>query len=338
MGAINVIDLQAHIENNPEYIETVLTELGHEQIRDRGKSYSCCNIDGDNPTGLSILKEGLLYSNFSHGGKGNLFSLVMEEKNCNFPRALELIAGWIGYQAKPTEKIILPFNGFYKNLIKSSLEPELNMPQYTEDDLPSPDSLSKMWLDDGVDLLTQEEFGIRIDHESNRIVIPEYSLDGKLVGAKARYNGECELNERWSMYIPFSKSLTIYGWNENYKYIQDKSCAVIFESEKAVLQARSSGLKIGLAIGGHDFSSTQIKYLRSLFCNKLIVAFDEGISEEEIRFQCEKLKLENKLVNTRVGYIYDRNNEYLESGSKDSPADMGGETLRSMIKECVVWI
>lgn len=335
---MNVIDLQAYIENTPEHIETILEKLGHESIRDRGKYYSCCNIGGDNINGLSVLKEGLIYNNFSHGGKGNIFSLVMEEKECNFRRALDLISGWIGYKYTQSEKTILPFNGFYKSIIKSSIEPELNMKEYSETDLPPADSLSKKWLKDGVDLLTQEKFGIRVDHESNRIIIPEYSFDGKLIGAKARYNGECELDERWSMYIPFSKSLTLYGWNENYKYIQNKRSAIIFESEKSVLQTRSMGLNVGLALGGHDFSSTQSKYIKSLFCDKIIVAFDEGIGEEETRFQCEKLKTSYGLVKTKVGYIKDRNNIYMKRGSKDSPSDCGKAALKNMIKDCVVWI
>lgn len=335
---MNVIELQRYIEENPECIETVLSNLGHEDIKDRGKSYSCRNIDGDNPNGIHVLKQGLIYSNFSHGGKGNLFSLVMEEKDCNFPKALDLIAGWVGFKDTPIEKIKLPFGGFYKELMKMATEPELNMKTYSDNDLPPANSLSKKWLEDGVDLLTQEEFGIRIDHNSDRIIIPEYSFDGKLIGAKARYNGICDINERWSMFIPFSKSLTIYGWNENYKSIQSKRAAVVFESEKAVLQSRSFGLNIGLAIGGHDFSSTQIKYLKSLFCERIIVAFDEGLSEEEIRYQCKKLIGTNILDKTKVGYIYDKEHKYLKHGSKDSPSDSGGEIMNKLMKECVVWL
>ena len=52
-----------------------------------------------------------------------------------------------------------------------------------------------MWFEDGVDYLTQERFGIRIDFDSNRIVIPVRDYNNQLVGAKGRYNGQCDLRD-----------------------------------------------------------------------------------------------------------------------------------------------
>ena len=49
------------IENNAEdNIVVILELLGHDDVRDRGKYIQCSNLDGDNRTAISVLKEGLL--------------------------------------------------------------------------------------------------------------------------------------------------------------------------------------------------------------------------------------------------------------------------------------
>lgn len=339
---MNVIELQNKLILEPELIETVLTKLGHVNIRDRGAYYQTSNLDGDNSTAISIVKENLVYSNFTRGEKGNLFSLVMREKSCDFPRALEYVSHWIGFK-KSHIAIHKPFNGFYEKLIRSDTQPESTMKTYSESDLPPKNNLSAKWVKDGVSLQVQEKYGIRYDHITNGIIIPAHNYEGKLVGAKWRNNDKCALDERWGMYIPYSKSNIVWGYNEHYKSIQSKSVAVVVEAEKSVLQSESFGFNLCLAIGGHDLSSTQVKYLRSLMCNKIILGFDEGLHEEEIIFQANKLKSNTQSgyilnKNTQIGYIFDSEHKYLKTGSKDSPTDNGRDVFEKLIKECVVWI
>lgn len=335
---MNVNALSDKIILEPDLIELILESLGHRNIRDRGTYITCCNIDGDNPSGISVLKANLTFQNFSHNAKGNIYTLVMEEKNLSFPKALEYVSNVIGY--KPVDiEIQYPFHHFYKDMIASETEPELHLKTYTEEDLPKSDSLSKMWFEDGVALTTQEEYGIRLDHESNRIVIPEYSFDGALIGAKGRVNSrKCDINERWSMYIPFAKSQTLYGFCDHYKQIQQCGTCFVLESEKSVLQLASNGCKQGLALGGHDISKTQAKYLKGLRCKRIILAFDEGISEEETRFQAEKLKTDYAFLNSKIGYIHDKANRFLVAKNKDSPTDLGFSLFKQMTKECLTWV
>ena len=186
--------------------------------------------------------------------------------------------------------------------------------------------------DDGVDCLTQERFGIRIDHESNRIIIPEHDYSGRLIGAKGRYNGECDLDERWSMYIPYSKSYVIYGYHQNYEHIQKKQRAIVLEAEKSVMQAASMNCNIGLAIGGHDISNVQALYLKKLGVD-IIIGFDSGISCDECRHQAEKVVVDNKIWKNRVGYI-----DMRAIKNKNSPTDNGKKAFEELIKHNVVWI
>lgn len=320
-------ELQANLDN----VVKVLEKIGHTDIKDKGTYYQMSNINGDNPTALCVLKDGLIYSNFSHNKKGSFFSLVMDEVGLSFPDAINYIAKCIGYRGSNI-KVHKPFHGFYDNIIRAEKYPELTLRKYKETDLPPNDSLSKMWFDDGVDLKTQEEFGIRIDHESNRIIIPEYDYTGNLVGAKARYNGRCDLQDRWSMYIPYSKSFIIYGYHQNYNAIQKKQKAIVVESEKAVLQMRSMNCNIGLAVGGHDISNTQALYLKRLGVD-IIIGFDAGIDKDCCAEQARKVLMNNRLWKNRVGYI-----DMSDVADKNSPTDMGAKEFKRLMKQKVVWL
>ena len=325
-------ELLNELQSNPDNVIKVLEKIGHTDIKDKGNYLQMSNIDGDNPTALCVLKESLIYNNFSHGKKGSFFSLVMDERNCNFPEALQFVAKCIGYSKKDIVKVHKPFHGFYDDLLRAETIPELSLQKYKESDLPDAGSLSKMWLDDGVDLLTQEKFGIRIDHSSNRIIIPEYDVCGNLVGAKGRYNGDCNLDERWSMYIPYSKSLVIYGYSQNYGNIQRKQRAIVLEAEKSVLQAASMDCHIGLAIGGHDISNVQAKYLKRLGVD-IILGFDAGISKNECIEQAKRIMVDNRIWNNRVGYI-----DMSEVPDKNSPTDLGLDYFKRLIKTKVIWL
>lgn len=314
-------------ENAEENILSVLSALGHEDIRDRGKYIQCSNLDGDNRSAISILKEGLLYQNFTRGRKGNIVTLVMDEKSLNFPEALEWLAKITGYKEMP---IKYPFQGFYHSLYQAKKH-EYTLQTYPEEALPPPNALPKMWFDDGVDYLTLERFGIRLDFESNRIIIPERDFNGKLIGAKGRFNGECPMDERWSMYIPFPKSLILYGWNENNENIVKKQRVYIVEAEKSVCQAASWNLNIMLAIGGHDISETQAKHIRSLGVD-VVIAFDQGIDKECLIEQCEKVKIDNCFFKNHVGYI-DMTGEV----EKSSPTDFGLDNFKELNKK-IVWL
>lgn len=328
---MNISGIISKIENNPELIEVILEALGHCDVRDRGRYYQCSNLDGDNHTAISILKEGLLYNNYTRGRKGNIFSLVMDEKDVSFGPALRFVANTIGYD-DTKNRVRYPFSGFYRSLTSSDHNLDTEITTYSEDLLPSPDALSEMWFKDGVDYLTQERFGIRIDFDSNRIVIPEYNVNGELVGAKARYNGECDPSDRWSMYLPYPKSQVLYGWHQNYTYMMKKQVVFIVEAEKSVCQAASWGFNLLIAVGGHDISDTQARHIKSLGID-VIIAFDAGLNIEEVKEQAQKVVIDGKFWRNKVGYI-----DMSGIHNKVSPTDMGYRIFKRLVKERTKWI
>lgn len=297
--------------------------------------------DGHNPTSMRLKIDTLKFDGFSINTHGNIYTLVMTTQKLSFPNALKYVAETLGLEKREfSKKIRYPFGGFYKGLMKEIQEPEYSMTTYDESILDEyADKYNLMFFKDGINFQTQEHFNVGFDLESLRITVPEYTLDGKLCGIMGRLNdSKCSKDERWLPIIPCSRSLTLYGYHHNYESIQQKNIVVVGESEKFVQQLHSMGSCIGLATCGCDVSDVQAKHLKALMTQKIILAYDEGLEEEQIRSQAQKLILSNAVFHNKVGYVYDRDNEILPKGSKASPSDFGKNVFIKLIKTHVVWM
>ena len=104
------------------------------------------------------------------------------------------------------------------------------------------------------------------------------------------------------------------------------------------MQLDSMGYNFGLATCTNSVSETQAKYAKALMVENIVIAFDEGVSEDILIESAEKLKMKNPLFKNRVGYIYDGDNEFLPKGSKASPTDLGQDIFKSLIKYKIKWI
>lgn len=325
-----------------DVVREILEELGFTQLTFDAckRTFRFAREEGRNPTSMVLNLDTLSFHCFSTNSKGNLYTLIMQRKDMNFPNALKWAADYAGLDKEEYDiDIRLPFGGFFQGLVKEISEPEFSMKTYDESELDEYNGFyNTMFLKDGISFESQEKFDIGYDALSNRVTIPIYSLDNKLIGIMGRYNGKCEKEERWLPIIPCSRSLTIYGFNENYQSIQEKGMAVIFESEKSVMQCHSFGCNIALATSGCHISDTQAKHIKSMFLPKIILAYDEGLNEEDVIAEAEKLKMNNQIYKNQVGYIYDREHKYLPEGSKASPSDLGKEVFAKLVKECVVWL
>lgn len=339
---MNVMRVNEALSADENIVREILEELEFTQLTFDAckRTFRFAREEGRNPTSMVLNLDTLSFHCFSTGNKGNLYTLIMQRKDMNFPNALKWAADYAGLDKEEYDiDIQLPFGGFFQGLVKEISEPEFSMKTYNESELDEYKGFyNTMFLKDGISFESQEKFDIGYDALSNRVTIPIYSLDNKLIGIMGRYNGKCEKEERWLPIIPCSRSLTIYGFNENYRSIEEKGMAVIFESEKSVMQCNSFGCHIALATSGCHISDTQAKHIKSMFIPKIILAYDEGLNEEDVIAEAEKLKMNNQIYKNQVGYIYDREHKYLPEGSKASPSDLGKEIFVKLIKECVVWL
>ena len=339
---MNVMRVNEALSADEDVVREILEELGFTQLTFDAckRTFRFAREEGRNPTSMVLNLDTLSFHCFSTNSKGNLYTLIMQRKDMNFPNALKWAADYAGLDKEEYDiDIQLPFGGFFQGLVKEISEPEFSMKTYNESELDEYKGFyNTMFLKDGISFESQEKFNIGYDTLSNRVTIPIYSLDNKLIGIMGRYNGKCEKEERWLPIIPCSRSLTVYGFNENYQSIQEKGMTVIFESEKSVMQCHSFGCNIALATSGCHISDTQAKHIKSMFLPKIILAYDEGLSQEDIIAEAEKLKMNNQIYKNQVGYIYDREHKYLPEGSKASPSDLGKEVFAKLVKECVIWL
>lgn len=340
---VNHLKLTEYLSGNSDACISILESLGYSNISylPSRQELRFSREEGTNPTSMRLSLQSLKFVCFSTNEHGNLYSLVMKSKDYSFPKALNYVAELLGLSKQSlSSRIKYPFSGFYRGLMKEITEPESQMATYSKDILIEyQNKYNLMFFQDGIDFETQKQFEVGFDLETQRITVPEFTLDGRLCGIMGRLNDKhCDHAERWLPILPCSRSLTLYGYHKNYAAIEQKQLVVIGESEKFVMQLHSMGCHIGLALCGCDVSTTQAKYIKHLLTNKIILALDEGLEEEQVRAQAEKLKISNTMFHNKVGYIYDRENMILPKGSKASPSDLGKEKFAELCKSHVVWL
>lgn len=286
----------------------------------------------DNPNGFLLYCDHLKYMYTTRPGAGSIFDLVMEIKHVTFPKALQLVADWLEY--KDTDRIITnPFGGFYKKYLGSANNGIQTLTEYPEDALPPQIGLSQKFLDDGIALDVQEDWGIRYEFDRDAILIPIHDCNDRLVGCKARSNDpHCDQDRRWYAYLPYRKTGVVYGYYKNYVNLRGAKAILVFESEKSVLQCASFGVHNCVAIGGKNLSKQQMRILKSLMPEHIVLAYDEDVAEGELQYECKKLVGERGLVNCQVDYIKDKSGLYLPHGSKASPSDYGEEVFKDLWK------
>ena len=206
---------------------------------------------------------------------------------------------------------------------------------------------TKEWLNDGISEEAMKLFGIKYSIDQNKIIIPHYYEDGRLIGIRGRALNEEDLE--YGKYMPvqiedkiYSHPLgyNLYGLNFIKENIRKRKIAIVCESEKAVLQYDTMfGHKnnICVAVCGSSFSAYQVDLLLKLGVEKIVIAFDnEGETYKEKEKYYNKLKnlCERYRLRCDMGFIFDQKNRL---SLKDSPTDKGKEIFLELFKE-VIWL
>lgn len=338
---MDVYNLKSHIIENPDCIWDILEQTGFHYIDERDNEFRCARDIGRNPTSVKVNIQTLSATCFSTNLKGDLISLVQSKLNTSFPKAIKKIAEIIDYKDDtPYEQVTPPFGGYYKSIAKLRNDNGVDLETFSEDILNQYEKVPNLlFYEDGIIPEIQMKYEIGYDAFSSRITVPWRSFSGEIAGVMGRLNKKDIRDDevKWFPVIPFPKSKTLYGFITNYNSIQEKSIALIGESEKHSLQLASKGLHVGLSLGGSFMSEVQANHIKSLFPKRILIMLDEGLEEDHSREIAKQLKMNNFYKN-EVGYIFDRNNQYLPKGSKLAPADLDKNNLNKLIKQCTVWV
>jgi hypothetical protein len=342
-----MLDTKTFIQNlTPEDAIKIIENLGGELYKEH-KNYLIFNSICCQPE-----KHKLYYYFDSHyfhcyldtcSRNYSIFDLVCHVKKVNFYDAVNYIESILNknVQNQIIQKLVYKIddfewiNKFKKNdtdILKNPILDDSILNQYIN--VPY-----KGWIDEGISVKTQYKFNIKFDLESNRVVIPKYNIDGKLIGVTGRtielkYKEE-EIPKYFPLY-PYQKSIELYGLWKTKNMINKKHKIIIFESEKSVMKCEEiyGNDNFSVAVEGSSISEEQVKLIIQQNVNKILLAFDKeyySIYSKEYQTYYKHLKeLALKFRNYADVYLVLDKWNYLSY--KDAPVDKGKEVLEELLE------
>ena len=290
---MDVRDLKEEILNR-ELISDILTEIGCHHIRDKGDYYTCGNPDGDNPGSIVVYKnEYISCTNYTrqitkNGRQADIFDLVAYAEDCSFAEAMKFVCELAGISYYGEREDIPESLQILKLLKEMSIGDDNEEGDQVK---PIPEQIllyympypNKMFEDDGISLEVQQEFEVSYDPQSNYITIPIRDSLGTLCGVKGRYFGiPDDLHTKYTYIEKCNKSKILYGYWHNREHIKNSKIVYIVESEKAVQQLATIGVRSVVSTGGKTISKTQIELITRTGCTP-IFAYDQDVQEDELQ-------------------------------------------------------
>lgn len=327
-------ELKDKIINDTQKIELILQELGMHHIKEEDIYYSCGMPTGDNTKSTIIYKNSLHVDAHTRNiedkyGHTDIISLVSFINSTYITQSIKWICDICGYSfyGKPEEKpeALSWLDEIYKmNTNAKEVEDNEFIQPLDENILKYYGQYQNMmFYNDGISFITQKEFELGYDLETHAVTIPIRDELNTLASVKARlYKDKIMDGESKYFYLyPCAKSKILYGLNKTLPYIKNKGEVIILESEKAVMQLWSHGIKNAVAISGHILSRPQVKKLTHLNVN-IILAYDQGVGtleNNEYDKAFYKKEFDKFLKTQSLAFIFDTSGKILNE--KESPSD-----------------
>ena len=196
------------------------------------------------------------------------------------------------------------------------------------------------WLRDGITKKTMDKYNIRFSISQNKIIIPHYDVNNRLIGIRGRTLNQWEI-ENVGKYLPVQiedkwyshpLSLNLYGLNKTKDNIKQCGIAYLGEAEKFVLQLESFSMpNCAAAVCGNKINKYALDILiRTCHPQEIVVCFDKEENLYESTYfnhlyeMCKKYK-----VYSNFSFIYDKENLLK---LKDSPSDRGEDIFKRLLQ------
>ena len=345
------MDYQSIIDNlKVSSVIDLMTKLGADRWKDEGTHIIfptiCHNTDASEASmKLYFYKNNKIFVCFTECGNMSIFKFL---KHYYETRGIEY--DWVSdiYNVildcsnfKPGEGFEAPKYESLRNKFGKTNK-EVVLPEYNKGAL---DTFVKIyppeWLKDGISKAAMDKFGIRYSISQNKIIIPHYDVNGRLVGIRGRALNEWEV-ENVGKYMPVRieqiwykhpLSMNLYGLYENQENIKKSGVCYVFESEKSVMQCEAfSGPNCSVAVCGSQFNKYQLNLLiRTCRPSEIVLCFDSEELGDDTKYFDKLWAICQKYKNyTNFSFVYDRLRQ-LEL--KDSPSDKGEEVFRKLLEK-----
>ena len=347
------MDYAKIIENlNTDAIIHLMTELGADRYDDRGDyiiSPTICHNEDSSEASMKLYfyKNNKVFVCYTSCGGMSIFKFLKhyyEERQIEYDwhqDIYEVVCNCSDFKRK---------EGFERTPYKSLREryrvarKEVQLPEYSKNVL---DCFVKHyppeWLNDGITKEAMDVFDISYSIAHNKIIIPHYDIDGRLVGIRGRALNEWEV-ENVGKYAPIHieqtwykhpLSMNLYGLNVTKKNIRAHSICFLFESEKSVMQAEGFKLpNCSTAVCGSNFNKYQLNILmKACAPHEIVLCFDKEELPGEDKYFNKLWDICQKYKNyCNFSFIYDREGLL---DLKQSPTDRGEEVFMKLLDKRV---
>ena len=337
-------DVINEIRNKTDIVDVVSKYVN---LTKKGKNYiGVCPFHDDHSPSMSVSPEKQIYTCFSCGASGNVFTFVADFEHISFAEAVKLLGDKAGIsvgsnviKSEKKDKYFEIYNyasKFYQNSLFSTLGK--NAIDYLENRKIDKDTIKKFGIGLSMQKASLTEYllsknytldelitaGISNDNGSdifiNRIVFPIYDLGGNPVAFSGRiYNTKDN-----SKYIntketnKFKKGKILYNYHIAKEYLKKNDTIIIMEGQMDVIRASTIGIDNVIATMGTALTKDHKNIIKNM-ANTVVLCFDGDAAGEKATNAAIEL-LEDTNLNIKVVRLPNGMDpdEYILKEGKDS--------------------
>ena len=332
------------IRNKTDIVEVVSRYVN---LTKTGKNYiGVCPFHDDHSPSMSVSPEKQIYTCFSCGASGNVFTFVSDFEKISFAEAVKLLGEKVGINISGNIKadtkrdeyfdIYDLASKFYQNSLNSSLGK--NAIEYLENRHLDIDTIKKFGIGLSIqkvsltDYLVNKKYtldklidiGLTNDNGNDifvsRIMFPIWDLSGNVVAFSGRiYNTKDN-----SKYINtketdnFKKGKILYNYHIVKEHLKKNDTIIIMEGQMDVIRASTVGINNCIATMGTALTKDHKMVLKNMAKN-IILCFDGDAAGEKATLSAIEL-LEDTGVNIKIVRLPNNMDpdEYILKEGKDS--------------------
>ena len=337
-------DVINEIRNKTDIVDVVSKYVN---LTKKGKNYiGVCPFHDDHSPSMSVSPEKQIYTCFSCGASGNVFTFVADFEHISFAEAVKLLGDKAGIsvgsnviKSEKKDKYFEIYNyasKFYQNSLFSTLGK--NAIDYLDNRKIDKDTIKKFGIGLSMQKASLTEYllsknytldelitaGISNDNGSdifiNRIVFPIYDLGGNPVA----FSGRIYNTKDTSKYIntketnKFKKGKILYNYHIAKEYLKKNDTIIIMEGQMDVIRASTIGIDNVIATMGTALTKEHKNIIKNM-ANTVILCFDGDAAGEKATNAAIEL-LEDTNLNIKVVRLPNGMDpdEYILKEGKDS--------------------
>lgn len=295
------------IRNKVDIVSVISNYL---PLTQRGKNYfGVCPFHDDHSPSMSVSPDKQIFTCFSCGATGNVFTFVADYEHIGFYDAVRLLGSKVGYNlgnsiSKNKDKHADYYDiynlscKFYQNNLNTSLGK--NAREYLEKRKIDNDTIKKFKIGLALpkvsltDYLLAKKYSLKnlndmglsndngMDLFVNRIIFPLYDLEGNIVAFSGRiYNTKDSskyINTKET--VLFKKGTILYNYHNAKEQLKKNEAIIVMEGFMDVIRANTVGITNCVATMGTALTKQNANLLKKM-ANNIILCFDGDKAGEE---------------------------------------------------------